>query len=139
MKYRKLRIAWSVACGILCLLLIALWVRSYRSCDIFVGKCFAGSTNILINRGSVRFMPLPAKGETVWSVQSLPPQEPFGGVYFSRKVIQLPVLMLVLFPTFMAAITWFPCSTRFSLRSLLIGMTVVTILLGLLLSASNGN
>jgi hypothetical protein len=29
MKYRKLRIAWSTACGILCLLLIALWVRSY--------------------------------------------------------------------------------------------------------------
>jgi hypothetical protein len=29
MKYRKLRIAWSVGCGVLCLLLIALWVRSY--------------------------------------------------------------------------------------------------------------
>jgi hypothetical protein len=29
MKYRKLRIAWSVGCGIVCLLLIALWVRSY--------------------------------------------------------------------------------------------------------------
>src|SRR4029079_2851520 len=29
MKYGKLRIAWSVLCGILCLLLIALWVRSY--------------------------------------------------------------------------------------------------------------
>src|SRR5687767_4412844 len=29
MKYRKLRIAWSVGCGILCLLLIVLWVRSY--------------------------------------------------------------------------------------------------------------
>jgi hypothetical protein len=29
MKYRKLRIAWSVACGILLLLLISLWVRSY--------------------------------------------------------------------------------------------------------------
>jgi hypothetical protein len=29
MKYRKLRIAWSVAWGILCLLLIVLIVRSY--------------------------------------------------------------------------------------------------------------
>jgi hypothetical protein len=28
MKYRKLRIAWSVAWGIACLLLIVLWVRS---------------------------------------------------------------------------------------------------------------
>jgi hypothetical protein len=29
MKYRKLRIAWSVGCGVLCLLLIALCARSY--------------------------------------------------------------------------------------------------------------
>ena len=29
MKYRKLRIAWSIGCGMLCLLLIVLWVRSY--------------------------------------------------------------------------------------------------------------
>jgi hypothetical protein len=29
MRFRKLRIAWSVGCGIACVLLIALWVRSY--------------------------------------------------------------------------------------------------------------
>src|SRR3954465_14849637 len=29
MKFRKLRITWSVTCGIACALLIALWVRSY--------------------------------------------------------------------------------------------------------------
>ena len=28
MKYRKLRIAFSAVCGIVCLLLIALWVRN---------------------------------------------------------------------------------------------------------------
>src|SRR6478736_9471608 len=33
MRFRKLRIAWSVGCGILCVLLIVLWVRSYRWCD----------------------------------------------------------------------------------------------------------
>jgi hypothetical protein len=30
---RKLRIAWSVGCGIVCLLLIVLWVRSYWRAD----------------------------------------------------------------------------------------------------------
>ena len=30
MRFRKLRIAWSVVWGIACVLLIALWVRSYR-------------------------------------------------------------------------------------------------------------
>src|SRR6476660_9850969 len=29
MRFRKLRIAWSVICGIACVLLIVLWVRSY--------------------------------------------------------------------------------------------------------------
>ena len=29
MRYRKLRIAWSVVMGIACVLLIVLWVRSY--------------------------------------------------------------------------------------------------------------
>ncbi len=29
MRFRKLRIAWSVVCGLACVLLIVLWVRSY--------------------------------------------------------------------------------------------------------------
>ena len=29
MRFRKLRIAWTVGCGIACVLLIVLWVRSY--------------------------------------------------------------------------------------------------------------
>src|SRR6476659_8348295 len=33
MRFRKLRIAWSVFWGIVCLLLIALWVRSYWKYD----------------------------------------------------------------------------------------------------------
>ena len=38
MRYRKLRIAWSVVCGIACVLLIALWVRSYSSLDEVYGN-----------------------------------------------------------------------------------------------------
>src|SRR3954467_11232338 len=34
MTFRKLRIAWSVGCGIACVLLIALWIRSYWHIDI---------------------------------------------------------------------------------------------------------
>jgi hypothetical protein len=33
MKYRKLRIAWSMAWGLVCVLLIALWMRSYWRYD----------------------------------------------------------------------------------------------------------
>src|ERR1043165_6999457 len=34
MRFRKLRIAWSVFWGIACVLLIVLWVRSYSTSDI---------------------------------------------------------------------------------------------------------
>jgi hypothetical protein len=37
MRYRKLRIAWSVVLGVICLLLISLWVRSYDTDDTAVG------------------------------------------------------------------------------------------------------
>src|SRR3954470_6536128 len=33
MKFRKLRIAWSVFCSLACVLLIVLWVRSYWYMD----------------------------------------------------------------------------------------------------------
>src|SRR6476659_10578089 len=35
MRYRKLRIAWSAFWGLACVLLIALWVRSYWWCDLW--------------------------------------------------------------------------------------------------------
>src|SRR5690349_16513123 len=34
MKYRKLRLAWSVAWGVVAVLLCILWVRSYWSLDL---------------------------------------------------------------------------------------------------------
>src|SRR5688572_14017793 len=34
MKYRKLQIAFSAVCGVLCLLLVVLWVRSYWYQDV---------------------------------------------------------------------------------------------------------
>ena len=38
MRFRKLRIAWSVAWGVLALLLIVLWVRSYWFFDQFIQR-----------------------------------------------------------------------------------------------------
>ena len=37
MRYRKLRITWTVFCGIACVLLLALWARSYWWMDNFGG------------------------------------------------------------------------------------------------------
>ena len=40
MRYRKLRIAWSVAWGLLAVILIALWVRSYWWMDVRLTDIF---------------------------------------------------------------------------------------------------
>ena len=48
MKYRKLRIAWSVACAVVCLLLLAFWVRSYSWVD-FVA--IAGKRRTVLMQG----------------------------------------------------------------------------------------
>jgi hypothetical protein len=53
MRFRKLRIAWSVLCGIAFLLLIALWVRSYWWFDSYylrVGAIRCGGDSL---RGSI--------------------------------------------------------------------------------------
>jgi hypothetical protein len=38
MRFRKLRIAWSVFWGIACVLLIVLWVRSYSRQAVSIGS-----------------------------------------------------------------------------------------------------
>lgn len=38
MKYRKLRIAWSVCWGVVCVLLFCLWVRSFWWVELYVGQ-----------------------------------------------------------------------------------------------------
>jgi hypothetical protein len=38
MRYRTLRIAWSVAWGMVAVLLIVFWVRSHHSSDTLVGR-----------------------------------------------------------------------------------------------------
>src|SRR6476660_6623621 len=49
MKFRKLRIAWSAVWGIACVLLIALWVRSYQ-CVIMFGL---NSTSLWLGHGEL--------------------------------------------------------------------------------------
>src|SRR5215212_8043350 len=45
MKFRKLRIAWSVMCAIACVLLIGLWMRSLVV-DDYLGYCYSNSREL---------------------------------------------------------------------------------------------
>ena len=55
MKHRKLRIAWSVAWGIVAVLLVALWVRSYRWHDLLIIRIdWPAEVEVALNREVAR-------------------------------------------------------------------------------------
>jgi hypothetical protein len=54
MRFRKLRIAWSVVWGVLCVLLIVLWARSFYIADIAMGNISASTAfTITSDKGKV--------------------------------------------------------------------------------------
>jgi hypothetical protein len=135
MKYRKLRIAWSVVCGVLCLLLIALWARSHRRLGEQLS--YVSSTGrgwyIASSPGAATLTTAlhnPAEpGE--WRMYSA--WEPgFLGfktfTYRSSTSIKVPLWFVCTGMFACAVIPWL--RWRFSLRTLLIGMTVAAATLG---------
>jgi hypothetical protein len=157
MRFRKLRIAWSVGWIIACVLLIVLWVRSYYVNDVVwnVNKSFVvitiGSTSgtaylFRENRGVASITVALSGGGTATDKVS----QTFGWKHTSSKpakidsmfkwestataiMIHIPYWLLEV--PFVAAglIPWLP--RRFTLRTLLIATTVVAVVLGLIVYA----
>jgi hypothetical protein len=132
-KYRKLRIAWSVGWGVLCLLLIALWVRSHYFDDVlFVELSNTQCIALDSMRGSLAI--------AILSRSEMPPNrnwwlghsdiEPW--YRFAPESTILPVWSLLLLLTMLAPLPWI--RWRFSLRTLLIGVTVAAVLLGVIVA-----
>jgi hypothetical protein len=149
MRFRKMRIAWSVGCAIAFVLLIALWVRSYWRVEHILWNSKAESLCVSIYPGQVSIesingavlMPLG------WSYVVFPisrddstsddePRTIFG---FGWQTDDDSITAYI--PFWFPALTctvfgWFaivppPPVKRFSLRTLLIATTLVCILLGL--------
>jgi hypothetical protein len=152
MKYHKLRIAWSVGCGALAVLLIALWVRSYWKLDEFHLAKGKRLTRITSNCGGLQFATetdsmsgLYVEGWGLWRGDALPnailppmPQYSWSGFSYTRVGDSLAMVVPSWFPVLaLAALilsTWVnELRWRFSLRTMLIGMTAVAMLLGALI------
>jgi hypothetical protein len=137
MKYRKLRIAWSVGCGLAALLLSVLWVRSYRTSD-----CISrDKIEISSLSGVVQFARASPPVYPGWLLTSDPVSDALGTmpsfefyVEPSYCYVNVPHWLLMLMSTTFASIPWL--RWRFSLRTLLIGMTVVAAILGLVIWAA---
>jgi hypothetical protein len=145
MRYRKLRIAWSVAWGVVAILLIVLWVRSYWWGDVVhaLDKNLI-ATSIGSNRGELYYSQIDWKLDVGaghssshgWHYQSLPPfaQDKRQLVSLIRTGVAFRLgiahWVLILLTSTITAIPWLPW--RFSLRTLLIATALVAVLLGLI-------
>jgi hypothetical protein len=155
MRFRKLRIAWSVTWGIACVLLIVLWVRSYYVADSYgfnrqagIGLCQGDLAFCTILGPGLSFRvgynthALPVAGNTVsnewtfgkktWNAVAV-----YGSVLRSAVsyiVVKMPALVAA--SSLMAVAPWIKWSRRFSLRTLLIATTLFAVVLGLIVYAT---
>jgi len=139
MKYRKLRIAWSIAWGLACMLMVVLSVRSRSWMDT---ATLFSKYSLTSYRGQILY----AK-PVVIDYEGPPPGPQFsyhGGRFagissiaygnFGLNVLKgglaIPYWFSITLTTAIGAVPWF--SSRFTVRTLLIATTLVAIVLGLI-------
>jgi len=159
MRFRNLRIAWSVMSGIACVLIFALWLRGHWARDqLFVRYSASQFLWIVSERNTLSFVPRPASNAPVaphsrWIFKTartsakkstvgypdrygqLPSDSWLRVFYFSNRMeAHVPHWMLIAFFSIVGLIPWLPFK-RYSLRTLLIATTLVAALLGIIVYA----
>ena len=147
---RLLRIAFSAVCGIICLLLIVLWVRSYRAEDRASGRLSSVGIRLYSSRGWLVLFKnsTPGAGPYEWDItlgsdywlnppdarlQFALPLRFFGRSTISN--ISLPHWVLAMASVAFATVPWLlHWQFRFSLRTLLMVTTLVAAVLGLIVA-----
>ena len=146
MRFRKLRIAWSVTNGITCILLIVCWVVSYRFI-IFGCAPINGDVRLMSAFGYWLLWERPGGDShvgkwfvTYWSTaeeedtkSKLEGRVPSGFGNFPLPRVHYAFIAKQWAPVLafagLAVLPWFPM--RFTLRTLLIATTMVAVVLGL--------
>jgi hypothetical protein len=135
---RWIRIGFSVVCGIICLLLIVLWVRSYYRLE--TAHAWPGHTISTLNGRllvDARFNLVESSGEyfVLRFVAGTSISLRGGAANLKPLGPGIPMWLLTLGAATLAAVPWMGWSTRFSLRTLLIATTLLAILLGTIVHA----
>jgi hypothetical protein len=143
MRFRKLRIAWTVFCGIACVLLIVLSVRSYWRYDA-VARIDGALVEIRLfsNRGAVGVIRMDWSDANTnfvshgWQFESSPTYD-LSAFYWNWTdsgdgMIRLPIWCLTPPIVVISTLSWTPKLSRFSLRTLLVATTLIAVVLGLI-------
>jgi hypothetical protein len=151
MKYHKLRIVWSVVWGVVAVLVVGLWVRSYWWLDTLQFRptrgpatcciqCYVGRVAVFtFNEPAAPRLNLKSD-RMISKVQSdvdyITSWEKFGLLQAQPGAsgVVIPLVTVVLAAPIIASASWLP--ERFTLRTLLIATTLVAIVLGLIVWAA---
>jgi hypothetical protein len=156
MRFRKLRIAFSATCLIACILLIALWVRSYRNWNYLTGPLSATRLfQIGSDEGNLTACLLPRtefyteEYGPLWKIHNVPFQNGGGNPVPVRKTLGVRLQFAhgaeAIWVSDWLAVTIFggigvalAVGNRFhfSLRTLLFAITAVAVTLGVLVWAA---
>jgi hypothetical protein len=141
MKYRKLRIAWSVAWGVVAVLLCVLWVWAYSRYieanlnyygNNLLTVSFLRGYLVILGKSNDSAFPSgiivePSNKEIQYFLDKLPMLFP-GRFLDQFLAVKVPFWFAVALATVLAAAPWLP--SRFSLRTLLLATTLVAVGLG---------
>jgi hypothetical protein len=146
MRFRKLRISWSIGWGIVCVLLALLWARSFSTADEVYGQ-FPGVVDVMVKSYYGRLdIEIGECGKwPAWSHFSQPLilfNRPKTAIEFpgltSFGTIRIPHWSLVATACVLVPLPWMrQLRWRFGLRTLLIATTLVAVMLGLVVWLSN--
>jgi hypothetical protein len=135
-----LRIAVTALSLTACVLLFALWVRSYSSIEVIRGKA-AGYPYLMESSGGGARVILYKVGtpSNTWSVESRAnvnmegPPIGFDWMFTAKRfMLGSPYWFLMLSGIGIAVVPWLPLPRRFSLRTLLIATTLFAVVLGVI-------
>lgn len=148
MKYRKLRIVWSLGWGVVCLVLIVFWARSYSRLETISGSGRNANSvstikgSLIVNSGGFTF----SADEYADGAMTISSRKPLaGGRYFFSTTSDvshldyttrgdpwtLPLWLCVAAAAAILGLPWLPWwSTRYSLRTLLLITTLAAVAAG---------
>jgi hypothetical protein len=153
MRFRKLRITWTVFCAIACMLLIMWWVRSYLWTQVgslplteewsvsygsYPGVVAIGVRPPLSGEDGTR---LTLDADDWWLMQQRAGSPPYssrvlGYFGYGSGVVVFPYWSGVLLAVTLAVAPWTRrLRWRFTLRTLLIAITAVAVVLGVIVWA----
>jgi hypothetical protein len=151
MRLRKLRIAWSLFCGLACVLLFALWYRSYWTEDVITrvsNRPSAISVGSQVGTFSFAYFDAsaayksnrnPYASHIGWEYTAieanLPKQISFWERGPTSATVNVRHWQLAILVSLIGAVIWLPW--QFSLRTLLIATTLVAGVLGLAVWAAS--